>query len=137
TVGCSAPPKKVVNWRETAIGEGMIDSRNSTAAPSMQGEVLEGGGEKPHLIVVAEGIHPKWGSEHGKGWWWSSALSKYFQLHIVCSEVYVAEASSHEEAIANQWRFYPVENTITTWKYGIGYFQYMLWLDRALEVIRG
>jgi len=95
------------------------------------------GTQKPHLIVVAESIHPTAGSEAGKGWWWSSALGKHFQLHIVCAEYFVAKVSSHEEAIRQQWRLYPVKDAVTTWKYGIGYLQYAVWLRRAMKVIRG
>lgn len=90
----------------------------------------------PELIVIACGMEPNAGSEPGKGWWWSKALSEHFRLHIITAPSAAELSANTGEARAAGWIFYTPECKIRTWKYGIGYYHYHLWLNLALSTAR-
>ena len=89
---------------------------------------------RPEIIVVALDIDPRRGSEPGKGWWWSSALSQHFRLHIV-TQAASQEACRQERSVQDAgWTFHPTKNQITTWRFPTGYRQYAAWLKEALHI---
>jgi glycosyltransferase involved in cell wall biosynthesis len=90
--------------------------------------------QKPKLIVISEGISPQGGSEPGKGWWWSCALSKFFQLHVITNSRSIENCKKQQIVIDNNWIFHPTKFTISTWKFPIGLLQYRKWLREALEI---
>lgn len=89
---------------------------------------------KPEIIVVALDIDPRKGSEPGKGWWWSNALSPFFRLHIITQSDSIEACTSEPSVREAGWRFYPTHRGITTWKFPTGYRQYAAWLDEALQI---
>ena len=91
---------------------------------------------KPQIIVIAGSMDPLGGSEPGKAWWWASALSQYFTLHIICRRD--AEMRCKDQALVKEhgWTFHSTQTEITTWKYGIGYWQYARWLGTAVKIAR-
>jgi glycosyltransferase involved in cell wall biosynthesis len=90
--------------------------------------------QKHKLIVISESISPKGGSEPGKGWWWSCALSHFFQLHIITSPHSIENCKNQRIVADNNWIFHPTKFTITTWKFPWGLLQYRKWLNEALEI---
>ncbi|CAN5657757.1 hypothetical protein BH09VER1_BH09VER1_00100 [soil metagenome] len=92
--------------------------------------------EKPWIIVVALSVDPHLGSEPGKGWWWSNALSEHFRLRIVTQRR--SEAVCQNEAIPRSegWVFHTTERDVSTWKFPVGYLQYRSWLQEALSKCR-
>ena len=91
---------------------------------------------KPEIIVVALGIDPHRGSEPGKGWWWSCALSEYFRLHLVTQEL-SSRACKKESIVEKEgWTFHATQREITTWKFPRGYLDYLAWLNEALAISR-
>ncbi len=92
--------------------------------------------DKPSLIVVAESIHPHSGSEPGKGWWWSCALSSFYKLHIITTP-HATELCRHEEIPQREgWIFHHPETKIENWAFPWGYIQYGRWLGEALAIAR-
>ena len=91
---------------------------------------------KPSIIIVAESIHPHLGSEPGKGWWWSCALSKLFKLHIITTS-HAAELCRNEEIPQREgWKFHHPLSRIENWNFPTGYIQYCHWLNEALMLSR-
>jgi len=91
---------------------------------------------KPEIIVVALSIDPHKGSEPGKGWWWTCALSEYFQLHLITDER-SKDACKNESIVEREgWTFHTIPKEITTWKFPSGYLQYRAWLNLAMAVSR-
>lgn len=90
--------------------------------------------DTPEIIVVTLEIDPRKGSEPGKGWWWSNALSPFFKLHIITQPVSV-EACLPEPTVREAgWEFHPTTSAVTTWKFPTGYRQYAAWLQEALQM---
>ncbi len=89
---------------------------------------------KPEIIVVALTMDPHGGSEPGKGWWWSCALSEYFRLHLVTRELSRQACKSESIVEKEGWNFYVTQSEITTWKFPAGYLHYRLWLKEALAI---
>jgi len=77
---------------------------------------------KPEIIVVTLSMDPHGGSEPGKGWWWSSALSEYFRLHVITREYSRQLCKDEPLAKKEGWIFHPTQRDITTWKIPKGYF---------------
>jgi glycosyltransferase involved in cell wall biosynthesis len=93
-------------------------------------------GAKPEIIVVALGIDPHRGSEPGKGWWWSCALSEYFRLHLVTLEL-SRRACKNESILEKEgWTFHTTQKEITTWDLPTGYMDYGAWLKEAMAISR-
>jgi glycosyltransferase involved in cell wall biosynthesis len=90
--------------------------------------------KKPNLILISESISPTGGSEPGKGWWWSCALSKYFQLHIITNHHSFEKCRNQKYVLDNKWIFYPTDYEITSWKFPWGLLQYRKWLAEALRI---
>ena len=90
---------------------------------------------KPHIIVIALALDPRRGSEPGKGWWWATALSRFFHLHVVTREENLAACRETLAGEASDWSFHPTdtsfENCPTTLSY---YVRYHKWLREALGI---
>jgi glycosyltransferase involved in cell wall biosynthesis len=91
---------------------------------------------KPEIIVVALSIDPYKGSEQGKGWWWSCALSEYFRLHLITDERSKGVCKNESIVDREGWTFHTIQKEITTWKFPTGYIQYLAWLKVAMTVSR-
>jgi glycosyltransferase involved in cell wall biosynthesis len=91
---------------------------------------------KPEIIVVALSIDSSRGSEPGKGWWWSSALSEHFRLHIITQKHSVEITESQPLARRDGWTFHPTQRVVDTWKLPKGYLLYNAWLKEALAISR-
>ena len=89
---------------------------------------------KPNLIVVASTVHPNLGSEPGKGWWWSSALSPYYRLHIITQKDSLGYCEGEALPIRDEWTFHPTERSVTTWRIPTGYLQYSRWLEEVMGI---
>jgi glycosyltransferase involved in cell wall biosynthesis len=91
---------------------------------------------KPQIIVVALSINPFAGSEPGKGWWWSSALSKHFRLHLI-TQRHSLEACKNQPIVEEDgWTFHPTSGQVTTWKFPTGYIQYTKFLNEARAIAK-
>jgi len=90
--------------------------------------------DKPSLIVVAESIHPRLGSEPGKGWWWSCALSAYYRLHVITTPQAAELCRNEEIPSKDQWIFHHPVTKIEDWAFPRGYIQYGRWLEEALAI---
>jgi len=93
--------------------------------------------DKPSIIVVASTVHPNAGSEPGKGWWWSKALSKQFKLHIITQSHSLEYCKDEKLPKEEGWTFYPTQMSVTTWRIPTGYRQYAMWLDEVMEIAKG
>jgi glycosyltransferase involved in cell wall biosynthesis len=91
---------------------------------------------KPNLIVVASTVHPNLGSEPGKGWWWSSALSPFYRLHIITQKDSLRYCEGEALPIRDEWTFHPTSRSVTTWKIPTGYMQYARWLGEVMGIAR-
>lgn len=89
---------------------------------------------KPHIIVVSLNIDPYGGSEAGKGWWWATALSQFFHLHIITQEDDAKKCLGALGDSVAGWSFYPTVTKMETWAIPRGYIRYTKWLQEALEV---
>jgi len=92
--------------------------------------------DKPSLIVVAESIHPHLGSEPGKGWWWSCALSSFYRLHIITTPAAAGLCRDEERPRRDGWTFHHPGTRIDNWAFPRGYIQYGRWLAEALAIAR-
>lgn len=91
---------------------------------------------KPEIIVVALDIDPFRGSEPGKGWWWSCALSKHFRLHLITQEHSMEICKNQSIVERDGWTFHTTQKQITTWKIPTGYLQYLAWLKEVMVISR-
>jgi len=92
---------------------------------------------KPEIIVFAIDIDPDRGSEPGKGWWWSSALSRHFRLHIITTRHGLQACEREALPQAEGWTFHPTQTEISSWKFPTGYRQYWAVLQEARTICRG
>lgn len=90
---------------------------------------------KPHVIVIALALDPHRGSEPGKGWWWATALSHFFHLHIVTRAANIPPC--HEALAGNDsgWSFHPARTSLENCSSTFGYYRlYRKWLNEALGI---
>ena len=87
---------------------------------------------KPSIIVVALNLDPHGGSEAGKGWWWATALSRFFELHVITQK---PDALACEAELAGKegWTFHPTDYAMTTWAFPRGYAEYYRWQQEAIR----
>jgi glycosyltransferase involved in cell wall biosynthesis len=91
---------------------------------------------KPELIVVALSIDPLRGSEPGKGWWWSCALSRHYRLHIVTLKHSLETCANESLPRTDGWSFHPTQRQVTTWKFPTGYLEYWAVLREMQAICR-
>lgn len=93
-------------------------------------------GEKPAIIVVALALDPSRGSEPGKGWWWSCALSKHFRLHLITEKKSEEMCRNLPIVVRDGWTFHSISRENSTWSFPRGYMQYHGCLKEALATAR-
>jgi len=90
---------------------------------------------KPHIIVIALALDPFRGSEPGKGWWWATALSHFFHLHIITRAINIQPCLNALAGNNSEWSFYPTHTSLDTSTSTFGYYcLYRNWLQEAVGV---
>lgn len=91
---------------------------------------------KPQIIVVALNMDPHGGSEAGKGWWWATALSQFFHLHVITQQPDADACIAALGSAGGGWTFHPTETKMETWAFPQGYIRYAKWLREAMRIAR-
>ena len=89
---------------------------------------------KPPIIVVALNMDPYGGSEAGKGWWWATALSQFFHLHVITQQEDAANCIKALGDAGEGWTFHSTSTAMETWAFPRGYVRYYHWLEEALGI---
>jgi glycosyltransferase involved in cell wall biosynthesis len=91
----------------------------------------------PRLIVTAYDPHPNRGSEPGKAFAWAKALSKFYEVHMICA----SEAADvcKRSGQCNEWVFHPLDIKRKPLPGLLHYFFYHQWchqlIPKCMEVI--
>jgi glycosyltransferase involved in cell wall biosynthesis len=92
----------------------------------------------PRLIVTSHDPHPSRGSEPGKGFAWTKALSKFYEIHLICGS-WSADVCK-QSGQCDDWVFHPLDVKAEP-GHGIRYYRfYHQWcrelIPKCLEVIQ-
>lgn len=84
---------------------------------------------KPPLFVCCFALDPNRGSEYGKAFYWTSALAKYFEVHVFCHEDSVGICQKNGGTAP--WIFHPISLQKTN---ALNFYHwYMKWCDVAVK----
>ena len=93
--------------------------------------------KKPQIIVIALSIDPTAGSEAGKGWWWATALSRFFHLHVITQKHFVDKCRQFLKDDSSGWEFHTTETRMETWAFPYGYIRYAKLVKEAYSIAEG
>jgi len=93
---------------------------------------------RPRLIVTSEGPLPGAGSEPGKGFAWAKALSRFYEVHLICCSR--SASICQQSGQCDDWVFHPLDTRARPAPGLWFYWSYHQWcrdlIPKCMEVIR-
>jgi glycosyltransferase involved in cell wall biosynthesis len=94
--------------------------------------------KKPRLIVTSPAALPGTGSEPGKAFVWTKALSRFYEIHLICSSL--SADACKQSGQCDQWVFHPLDAPVKPVAGIRFYWFYHRWcqalIPKCMEVIR-
>ncbi|HEX7260202.1 MAG TPA: glycosyltransferase, partial [Luteolibacter sp.] len=67
-------------------------------------------------------------------WWWATALSQFFHLHVITQKPDVDACLKALGPEAEDWTFHSTVTEMETWAFPQGYIRYWQWAEEALSI---